>query len=268
MKRAAFLISVVSLLSLGLAAPALASTPGNDTYATRQVIASLPFSDKIDTTVATTDADDTAVSALCGAPPTDASVWYEYTPAADGGVIVDFTADYSAGVIVVSGSPGSYTLEGCSGGPFGFSGVSGVTYTILVFDYQADGGGNGGSLQINVSAAPPPPVIHLTVNPSGSFNPKTGSATIRGTITCSGGTGGKDILDVQLTQTVGRFKFSAEAAVQIPECDGAAHAWTAGLLSPGGKFGGGKASVSVFALTCGLFDCASDTVNRTVTLKK
>ena len=59
MKRAMFVVGLVALLSLGFAAPVFAAAPGNDTYGSRTVIGSIPFSESIDTTEATTDADDT-----------------------------------------------------------------------------------------------------------------------------------------------------------------------------------------------------------------
>ena len=76
MKRAPILISIVALASMGLAAPVLAAAPGSDVYSGRTVIAAVPFSDSMDTTEATTDADDAEANAGCGAPATDASVWY------------------------------------------------------------------------------------------------------------------------------------------------------------------------------------------------
>jgi len=52
------------------------------------VVGAVPFTDSLDTTEATTDSDDLSTD-FCGTPaplPTDASVWYEYTAAADGDI--------------------------------------------------------------------------------------------------------------------------------------------------------------------------------------
>src|SRR5215207_3139128 len=93
------------------AAPALAAPPSNDTYAGRTVVGSVPFTQTLDTTDATTDADDAELNAQCGAPVTDASVWYQFTAEADGAMVVDVSeSSFSAGVIVATGSPGNWTV--------------------------------------------------------------------------------------------------------------------------------------------------------------
>jgi hypothetical protein len=264
MKRLAFLV-VVALCSLGLAAPVLAAAPSNDTYGSRLVIDALPFSHSLDTSEATTDALDVEAN-QCGAPFTDASVWYELVPDADAQIIIDTPgSDYATGIFVLTGSPGSFSLEACGAGGVIVGASTGVTLTILVFDY--DGEGNGGNLELTASLVPPPPVVDLAVNPSGSFNSRTGVATIRGTVTCTSGIdGGKNFINVQLTQAVGRFKFSGEGFAEFA-CDGTAHAWAVEVSSANGKFGGGKATVLASAFAC-YFDCGEDTVERSVTLKK
>jgi hypothetical protein len=267
MKRSAFLISVVVLASLTLAAPVLASTPpSNDTYATREVIAAVPFSATVDTTAATTDADDLEALAACGAPAVDATIWYSLTAAADGAILIDPSAsDYAAGVVVVSGTPGNFVFENC-GTSVVLSSTAGFTYSILILDYDASG--NCGTHRHSDGDVPPPPVIDLTINPVASFNSRTGVATIRGTVTCSGGNpGGKNIIELGMTQTVGRLKLSADGFASFI-CDGTVESWAADMASPNGKFAGGKATVSAFAIACSDFSCGDDDANRVVTLKK
>ena len=93
--------------------PAFAAAPPNDTIE-GATAASLGFSEVIDTTEATTDADDAQLNETCGAPATDASVWYTITLAADSGVVVDVSAsDYPAGVLVGVGSPGALETVAC-----------------------------------------------------------------------------------------------------------------------------------------------------------
>src|SRR5919206_3616212 len=58
--------SATALASLVLAGTALAAAPSNDTFANATAISSLPFSDTVDTTGATTDSDDKAAGAACG----------------------------------------------------------------------------------------------------------------------------------------------------------------------------------------------------------
>jgi len=268
MKRFLVLLSVVALWSLTFATPALAAAPGNDTYAGRAAVAALPFTDSLDTTEATTDADDADANADCGAPATDASVWYEFTPAADTNVLVDVSAsDYSAGVIVVTGSPGSFVLQGCGPGAVGFFAASGETYAILVFDDQLDGAGTGGALDISIDVAPPPPTVEITVNPTGTFNKVSGSATVSGTITCTGDADFAEV-DIQLTQNVGRFtirgfgSFFGEAI-----CDGTAQPWSAEVFGDNGKFKGGRAVSVAFGFACNQFECGFDEVDSIVKLR-
>ena len=266
MKRVAFLISIVALLSLGMAAPVLAAVPGNDTYAGRTVIGSVPFGESVDTTEATSDADDAEASAPCGAPPTEASVWYEITAAADGVLLVDVsTSTYAAGVIVATGSPGSLAFVTCGGFAVAFGMSAGETYAILAFDFEV-GAGNGGTLNITIDELPPPPVVELTVNPTGSFNSRTGAATIRGTVTCTGGDEGNKI-SVELTQTVGRFKFFGQGGT-LYDCDGTTQPWAAEVFSSTGKFAGGKATVVAQTFPCGTGGCGEGLAERVVTLRK
>jgi hypothetical protein len=269
MRRIALLITIVALASLGLAVPVLAAAPSGDLYATRTTIAALPFSESVDTTEATTDADDAEAAADCGAPETDASVWYEYTATSDAGFLIDTNSStYSTGIIVATGVPGSFGLLTCGPGAVLVPATSGETYAILVFDYQGDGGGNGGTLNIAVGEIPPPPVLDVTIASSGKFNAKTGVATIHGTVTCTGGDeSGKNFIDVQLTQSIGRFRFSGEGFTTFA-CDGTAQNWSAEVFSSSGKFAGGKASVTMSAVACASGGCDTVDVTATVTLKR
>jgi hypothetical protein len=268
MKRLVVLISVVALWSLAFATPALAAAPGSDTYAGRIVVSVLPFSDSLDTTDATSDADDAEANASCGAPATDASVWYELA-GTDGGILVDVSAsDYSAGVIVAIGSPGGLLTVACGQGAVAFFAASGETYAIIAFDDQLDGAGNGGLLDITIDVAPPPPTVDVTVNPVGQFNNLTGSATISGTLTCTGEAFFTDI-GVQLTQNVGRFTITGFGGIfsEAPVCDGTAQPWSVEVFGQTGKFKGGRAVAVTFAFACGLFDCGFDEDQSIVKLR-
>jgi|FLYL01.1.fsa_nt_gi hypothetical protein len=174
-------------LTFGPALPTLADPPSNDTFAGATLIGELPFEEIVDTSEATTDEIDAELNASCGAPATDASVWYSLTLDQATPVLVDVSASgYSAGVIVAAGEPGSFEVVSCEPGVVGFFAEAGVTYSILVFDDQLDGGGNGGTLHISVVVPPPPPEIQLTVDPAGRFDPQTGNALLSGTFTCVG----------------------------------------------------------------------------------
>lgn len=268
MKRLAVLISLITLFSLAFAAPTLAAAPSNDTYAGRTVISTLPFTDTVDTTDATTDADDVDINnSFCGAPATDASVWYELTATADGLLLVDVSASsYPAGVFVGTGSPGNFSPEACAPGAAVFFAVNGQTYTILAFDDGTDGSGNGGTLEITIDEAPPPPTVDVTIDPVGSFNKHTGSATISGTVTC---TGDPDFtyIEVQLTQKVGRFTISGFGFVDGFVCDGTTQPWSAEVLGSSGLFKGGRAVAVTVAVACGAFSCGEDFEEARVMLR-
>ncbi len=103
----------------------------------------------------------------------------------------------SAGVIVATGSPGSFSFVTCGPNAVIFDAFAGETYSILAFDFQDDGGGNGGTLEISVDVAPPAPEVAVTVDPVGHFT-KSGSAIVSGTITCTGTNVEFSFIDVQL----------------------------------------------------------------------
>jgi hypothetical protein len=267
MKRVAVSISLVLLFTIAFATPVLAAPPSNDTYAGRTVIGTLPFSESLDTSEATTDADDTELNAECGAPSTDASVWYELTPTTDLTVLVDVSgSDYPAGVLVGTGSPGTFSIVSCGPGGAAFFAETGVTYAILVIDDQSDGAGNGGTLNITVDEAPPPPTIDVTVDPIGTFNPTTGSATISGTVTCSSDADFA-FVDVELRQQVGRFVVSGFGGIDV-FCDGTVQPWSVEVIGSNGLFKGGRAVAVTFAIACGIFDCGQDFEQQTVMLRR
>jgi hypothetical protein len=265
MKRLAIPSGLVLLLSFALAAPVLAAAPTNDTYP-GTLIGALPFSETLDTSEATTDADDEELNEQCGAPATEASVWYQLTAPSDMGILVDVSqSEYSAGVIVAIGAPGTFEVVDCGPGFVVFGADAGQTYSILAFDDEF-GGANGGSLVISVDEAPPPPEIDVTVDPVGTFDPQTGSATITGTVVCSG-----DVefafVDVELRQNVGRFVITGFGSADVI-CDGTSQPWNVEVFGSNGLFKGGRAVAVTFALACGVFDCGTDFEEQTVRLRR
>lgn len=267
MKRLAILTSLLMIVSLAIAAPVLAAAPLNDVYSGREVI-SVGFTASVDTTEATTDADDVEMNAACGAPAMDASVWYELTATADAFIGVDVSGStYSAGVFVATGSPGSFSVVACGPGATAFEAVTGEVYAILAIDDQFDGGGNGGTLEIQVAELPPPPEVDVTVNPVGRFNSRTGSATISGTVTCTGGPAEFSFIFVQVRQVVGRFAIEGYGFIEGFVCDGSVQPWSAEVFGFNGTFKGGKAVTVTFAFACGTFLCGIDFEERVVQLK-
>jgi hypothetical protein len=239
----------VSILTLGflLSGPAavLAAAPCNNIWAGRTVIGSLPFSDTVDTTEANVGAQDPLINADCGAPATDASVWYELTATSDANLTVNVSkSDYSAGVIVATGSPSNWSIVTCGPGLVIFPATTGETYTILAFDDQSDGIGNGGTLQFSVT---PPPVLTLAVDPIGTLNAKTGLVTVSGTLSCSLPTSAQMFGEVR--QRAGRQYIFGSLFSDV-SCQDVV-SWSATTDSVSGVFVNGKATVHLFAYAYG-----------------
>lgn len=258
--------ALVLITLVASAGTALAAAPGNDLYGGRTVVPAIPFTVSVDTTEATTDADDVDINTDCGAPATDASVWYEITAAADGGLAaVVSSSAYSAGAIVATGSPGNWSLVACGPGAVGWTATAGTTYTILVFDDQFDGGGNGGILNLTIDVIPPPPTVDITVDRFAAFDSSTGRATVSGTVTCTGEPEFAS-LETSMSQRVGRFTIHGIGFVGVA-CDGTTRAWSVDVTPDHGKFAGGKAATVTFAIACGSFECGTDFEERTVQLR-
>lgn len=261
-------IGVVTMLGVLAAGPAYAAAPANDTFAGAVAIGSVPFTATQDTTEATTDADDTEANAVCGAPALDASVWYSITPATDQVLIADVSASsYSAGVLVVTGKPGSFQIETCGPGAVAFYALGGVTYSMLMIDDQYDGGGNGGTLRLSVTEAPPPPEVTVTVNDRAAFNARTGSATVSGAISCTG-TVDFTFIDVLLRQAVGRGEVVGEGFLDVT-CDGKVRPWSVEIFPfYGTKFAGGKGASFTYAVACGPIFCSESYNEQRVQLSR
>ena len=258
--------SALTLSALGLYAPAaLAAAPANDTFA-NATLAAVGFSEVLDTTQATTDADDAQLNASCGAPATDASVWYALQ-GADQTVVVDVSSsNYSAGVLVGVGTQGNLTTVACAPGAVAFFAAAGTTYYVLAIDDQNDGSGNGGNLSISFNEIPPPPTVDITVNRFGNVNARTGVATISGKYTCTNG----DFIDVfvDARQNVGRFAiFGSGEFFDFSTCDGTPHSWAAQVFPQNGKFAGGKTLTLNFATSCGTFECGFGFAEQKVQLR-
>jgi len=256
--------TAVTILVGGTAAPAMAAPPSNDLAANATPV-SLGFSETIDTTEATTDADDAQLNESCGAPATDASVWYLFEPTTDGAVIIDVSAsNYSAGVAVGVGSPGNLTTVACGSGAILLDAVAGETYYVLAFDDQTDGGGNGGLLSISFVDPGPMPTVELTLNRFGRLDGR-GNAIIRGTYTCENADFIQvfgDVLQIRRTAVRGSFDFFDEGT-----CDGTRRMWEEVARSFQGDFVTDRALVTSFGFACGEFLCADGYIERVVRLR-
>lgn len=164
-------ILALAISALGASAPAaLAAPPSNDMFINAKPVV-VGASDVTDTTEATTDIDDTHLNDACGAPATDASVWYALA-GSDTVVEVDVSqSSYSASILVGVGSKGNLQPITCGSGgiaPEAFFALAGTTYYVLVIDDQGDGGNNGGILSISFNEFPT--TVDFTVNRFGAGN--------------------------------------------------------------------------------------------------
>jgi hypothetical protein len=265
-RRFAIALMATPLLVTLQAETAAAAPPSNDTF-TGATPVTLGFSEELDTSEATTDTDDAQLNASCGAPATDASVWYSFTTAVDTEVVVDVsTSSYSAGVLVGIGTQGNLETVECGPGTIVFFAAPGITYYVLAIDDQLDGAGNGGTLRISFNETPPPPTVDITVDPVGAFDARTGFATITGTYVCTNG----DFIDVfgDAQQAAGRFTVVASFEFfAVDTCDGTTRSWSAVVIPENGRFAGGKAMTVTQAFSCGPFQCADDFETQTVQLR-
>ena len=168
--------------------------PANDSISSATVVSALPFTDTVDTTGATTDANDVQANSSCGAPATNNSVWYKFTAGAgDTQLAVDTTGStFSSGVLIATGTPGAPTTIACSPVTSRAPTTSGTTYYVMIF---ADIG-TGGTLHLSVHGPGPVPA-----------NDKSGHAIpiaplpFKTTLDTSGAT--TDFVDTQANQSCG-----------------------------------------------------------------
>jgi hypothetical protein len=247
----ALMTATASALVLG-ALPASAAPPSNDTSATATPITAVPFNDSLDTTEATTDAEDAAVNAECGAPATNGSVWYQLEAGDVAGYLVDVSqSSFLAGVIVATGSPGNLTLYWCGPDAVAFETTPGETYYVMAFSDNPDV--VGGQLNIEVSEAHPAPKIDMEVNEVGRVNKKTGTATISGTYTCDGN---PEIVEMfgWLQQEQGQATVNGTFEKLDLECGGVFD-WSAEITPEEGKFKPGLAATLATTVGCSALGC-------------
>jgi len=261
-----FGVATAAVIVVGLtAAPAWAAPPVNDTV-DNAISVDVGFDDSVDTTEATTDAVDAQLNETCGAPATDASVWYLLEPSADVTVIIDVSAsNYPAGVAVGVGTPGSLTTVACGPGTVLLEAFAGETYYVLAFDDQSDGGGNGGQLEIAFIETQAPTVT-FAVSRNARLD-GSGNAVLHGTYTCEGGNSIQISGDLVQLQGFGSVR-AQFALVDRKTCDGTRHKWqtVARAFGPD-DFRPGRALVTSFGFACGEFLCADGFGERTVQLR-
>lgn len=262
MRALRFVVTVLcALVFVPLAAGAANAVPPDNDESTGARVLVLGDHVTEDISEATTNAGDDALNANCGAPATGNSVWYQYTPAADGNFAVDLSAsDFSAGVMVFQGTPTADSLVSCGPEIVGVQGQATTTYYIMAFSDTGDL--SAGTLDLQLRNAPTP-VVHMSLAKRGvAFH--RGAAKLHGTYACKHADSFAGI-DVRLTQRSGRLKIQADGGTGV-QCDGARHKWSARLVSAWGTYAQGRAVARGTIFACGLVDCNSTSVKRRVHL--
>ena len=105
-------IAATALVPL-TASAALAAAPDNDRPGDARPL-TLGQSVSEDTSDATTGSLDAKLNQICGAPFTNASVWFTYDSAADGSILLDMSqSDYTGVYMVFLGKPSLNSFRGC-----------------------------------------------------------------------------------------------------------------------------------------------------------
>jgi hypothetical protein len=241
------------------AGAASAVAPDND-ESTGAVVLNLGDTVQEDTTEATTTPEDEALNAYCGAPATNNSVWYQYSPSVNRTVVLDTSgSDYSTGLMVFQGTPTADSVVTCGPVAVGLQAEAGATYSVMAFSDTAVDGGN---LVLSLESAPPP-VMHMSLAKRGlAFH--HGAAQVHGTYVCRHADDFAGV-EAHLLQRAGRLKIQADSATSI-RCDGARHRWSVRLVSQVGTYVRGRAVAKATIFGCGLVACAHQRVMHRIHL--
>jgi hypothetical protein len=243
--------AMATMVVLG-AAPASAEVPSNDTTAGAKAITELPFAEVVDTTEATTDDEDAALNTNCGAPATNGSVWYTLVAGDSPAYVVDVSkSDFTAGVMVATGTPGNLSIVTCGPDSIGFEATPGETYYLMAFSDTPEV--IGGQLSFTVRESGPAPKVSMTVNDSGKAN-KDGTATLSGTYSCDG--------EADLVLLQGQLQQQQAGDTQVRGffelgdlvCGGTFD-WSVQVTPESGKFLRGLAATTALTAGCNAIGC-------------
>jgi hypothetical protein len=254
---------VMALLLLGiLAAPTSAAPLRNDSISSPIAIGTVPYTNSQTTTRASTGATDPPFCFDPGGSADSNTVWYSFTPVADGRYAANtFGSDYDTTLYV--GTPnaaGGIDVINCtddSGGTVqsyvSFDVTAGTTYLIMVGTCCGTPGSNGGgSLVFGLDVAAPALVIDLTVDPTGTVD--RGLVTLTGTASCSQTPDYAEV-DLSLQQKVGKRTIAGFGFTEVT-CGPSPTPWTIVLEGSNGRFAGGQASGDITLFACAL-ECQS-----------
>ena len=229
-------LAAVALL-LAVVAPAYAQPPSNDDFDAATAFTTLPFTDAVDTTEATTADDDPDCVG------NGHTVWYAFTPASDVEVTANtFGSDYDTTLSVYTGTRGALEQIACNDDSgslqsrVAFDATGGTTYFLMVGSFFDS---PGGSLVFNAFVLPPPLELGLTIDPTGEVT-RSGVATIHGTLTCSREAPGVPILGT-IRQQLGK-KVAVSSFLVTIDCDGS-ESWSATAIGETAAFRKGNAQV-------------------------
>lgn len=184
--RCGFLVAAMTVgLTIGLAPPAFAEPPQNDSESAAVEVAAVPFAYTETTTEATADGPR-----FCS---NNGSVFFSFTPGADIRTEVDtFGSDYDTVLGIYTRDGGVHPID-CNDDRYSsqsavrFSASAGTTYFIMVGFCCGNGAsGNGGQLTLHVSRVAKVPLqVDVTIATTGAASSATGIATVSGTATCT-----------------------------------------------------------------------------------
>lgn len=242
-RRTWAVLVLIGLVVAGPASTALAAPPSNDNFADATVVPSLPYSDSVNTAEATTEPGDPD---CVGNGPT---VWYAYTADFDGFVEANtFGSSYDTtlSAYLDDGSGGIGDQIACNDDAQDLQSRVKVPVTngeVVYFMVGAFASGPGGDLTFNLLESGPPVTIEVFIDPVGSVNTKEGTATLRGTVSCSGPA--EVQLFASLQQRAGRATISG-FGFDFVACDGETP-WSLTVIGENGIFAGGNAAAFVEA---------------------
>lgn len=265
--RVVGVLVTLALLTFSVFIPsaAQAAAPANDEIGAATAIGSLPFSDALDTSEATTAADDP----FCAG--NGHTVWYTFTPSAD--IRLDantFGSSHDTTISMYTGSPGALTQIACNDDSGSLQSqvvidaTGGETYYIMAGSFFS---GSGGNLTLTLREAPPPPPapeIGLSVDRGGSVD-GNGLATVGGTVTCNQPMFVS--LFGSLTQTFARRLTIQGFGGSFVSCTPPSVPWKLTVFAFSNRFGPGPAQASISGFACNNVGCASDQRTAAVTLR-
>jgi len=248
---------------------ALAQAPPNDNIAAAVTFTSVvpPFSNSVNTEEATTQPGEPSCFG------STATVWDAFTPTLSQPIAINtFSSTYDTTLAVYTGEPGSLEQIACNdqfGGDqsqVNFNATAGETYYVQAGAFRDT---PRGTLMLTASVGPPVPEVELSIAATGSFTSRTGTAVIRGTVTCStvDPVGPVDIF-VGVRQRVGRLFIDGFDGTSVT-CGGTVP-FEVSITGENGRLGGGKLSVNADARACTKKDidiCGTDEVTTGVRLQ-